>query len=288
MTFIINIYAITRITWYFHKIRRVLISHIKLVKGGCIQFQARGYRNSSVKKVRINKQPGRFLSAPELKAELQYCDHALSVIRCPSFSHFRLLLWNCWTEFNETWQEVRSQCPLIRLCFSCWSEKQDGHSGLWLAETFSTSPLKTQNGIQWNSRGSKISTFSTKIVLFGPIEKTRWPPRPLIGWGIFDFFETAEWNSTKLDKKQDHNILYQICGFFGRLEKQDYRSGLWLAETFLTSLKPLVGIQQNLTGSNTSMSVFFGLMKKPRLSPRPLIRWETFTVTLDYIVAEQT
>ena len=56
-----RIYAITRITWYFHKIRRVLISHIKLVKGGCIQFQARGYRNSSVKKVRINKQPGRFL-----------------------------------------------------------------------------------------------------------------------------------------------------------------------------------------------------------------------------------
>ena len=37
-------------------------SHIlNLLKGGCIQFQARGYRNSSVKKVRINKQPGRFL-----------------------------------------------------------------------------------------------------------------------------------------------------------------------------------------------------------------------------------
>ena len=65
MPFIINTYSITRITWYFHKIRpRVLISHIKLVKGG-IQFQAlyvREYRNSSVKKVRINKQPGRFLS----------------------------------------------------------------------------------------------------------------------------------------------------------------------------------------------------------------------------------
>ena len=42
-------------------------SHISnLLKGGCIQFQAlyvRGYRNSSVKKVRINKQPGRFLNA---------------------------------------------------------------------------------------------------------------------------------------------------------------------------------------------------------------------------------
>ena len=32
--------------------------------------------------------------------------------------HFRLLLWNRWTEFNETWQEARSQRPLPSLCFS--------------------------------------------------------------------------------------------------------------------------------------------------------------------------
>ena len=31
--------------------------------------------------------------------------------------HFRLLLWNRWTEFNETRQEARSQCPLPSLCF---------------------------------------------------------------------------------------------------------------------------------------------------------------------------
>ena len=54
-------------------------------------------------------------------------------------SHFRLLLWNRWTEFNETWQESRSQRPLPSLCFSGQSEKQDGRPGLWLAETFSTS-----------------------------------------------------------------------------------------------------------------------------------------------------
>ena len=64
--------------------------------------------------------------------------------------HFRLLLWNRWTEFNETRQEVRSQRPLPSLCFSCRSEKQDGRLGLWLAETFSTSPLKPLNGIQRN------------------------------------------------------------------------------------------------------------------------------------------
>ena len=100
--------------------------------------------------------------------------------------HFRLL-WNNWTEFNETWQEARSQRPLPSLCFSGWSEKQDGRPGIWLAETFSTSPLKRLNGIQRNLTGSKISITFTKFVFFGPIGKTRWPPWPLIGWDIFDF-----------------------------------------------------------------------------------------------------
>ena len=62
--------------------------------------------------------------------------------------HFRLLLWNRWKEFKETWQEARLQHPLPSLCFSGRSEKQDGRPGLWLAETFSTSPLKPLNGIQ--------------------------------------------------------------------------------------------------------------------------------------------
>ena len=128
--------------------------------------------------------------------------------------HFGLLLWNHWTEFNETWQEARSQRPLPSFCFSGWSEKQDGRPGLWLAETFWTSPLKPLNGIQGNLTGSKISTPSTKFVFFGLIGKTRWPPWPLIGWDIFDFStETAERNSRKLDRKQDLNALYQVFVF---------------------------------------------------------------------------
>ena len=128
--------------------------------------------------------------------------------------HFWLLLWNCLTKFNETWQEARSQRPLQSFCFSDWSEKQDGRPGLWLAETFSTSPLKLLNRIQRNLTGSKISMSFTKFVFFGPIGKTRWPPWPLIGWDIFDFSsETAERNSTKLDKKQDLKVLYKVCVF---------------------------------------------------------------------------
>ena len=128
--------------------------------------------------------------------------------------NFQLLLWNRWREFKETWQEARSQCPLPSLCFLGRSEKQDGRPGVWLAETFSTSPLKPLNGIQRNLTGSKISTSSTKFVYLGPIGKTRWPPWPLIGWDIFDFSsETAERISTKLDRKQDLTTLYQVRVF---------------------------------------------------------------------------
>ena len=251
--------------------------------------------------------------------------HCPSFVRPPvvNFSHFRLLLWNHWMEFNETSQVARSQRPLPSLCFLGQSEKQDGRPGLWLAETFLTSPLKPLNGIQQNLTGSKISMSSTKFVFFVPIGKTRWPPWPLIGWDIFDFSETAELNSTKLDRKQDLNVLYQVCVFradqknkmaalasdwlrhfrlllwnrwtefndtwqearslcplpslcfSGRSEKQDGCPGLWLAETFSTSpLKPLNGIQRNLTGSKISTSsskfVFFGPISKQNLPPWPI------------------
>ena len=36
----------------------------------------------------------------------------------------------------------------------------------------------------------------------------------VVNFHIFDFFsETAERNSTKLDRKQDPNVLYQVCVF---------------------------------------------------------------------------
>ena len=35
----------------------------------------------------------------------------------------------------------------------------------------------------------------------------------LIGWDIFDFSKTLKQNSTKLDRKQDLNVLYKVCVF---------------------------------------------------------------------------
>ena len=76
---------------------------------------------------------------------------------------------------NRMTKEARSQRPLPSLCFLGRSEKQDGRPGLWLAETFSTSPLKPLNGIQWNMTGSKISMSSTKFVFFRSISIQKWP-----------------------------------------------------------------------------------------------------------------
>ena len=78
---------------------------------------------------------GILFSVPEPKSQVHYCDHALSVVR-PSvvhFSHFLLLLWNRWTEFNETWQEARYRCPLPSLCF--WADRKNKMAALasdWL------------------------------------------------------------------------------------------------------------------------------------------------------------
>ena len=62
--------------------------------------------------------------------------------------------------------------------------------------------------------GSKISMSSIKFVFFRSIGKTRWPSWPMIGRDIFDFSsETAERNSTKLNRKQYLKDFHQVCVF---------------------------------------------------------------------------
>ena len=48
-----------------------------------------------------------------------------SIVR-RKLSHFQLLLWNCWTESNETWQEAKSERPPQIVWLSGRLENQDG------------------------------------------------------------------------------------------------------------------------------------------------------------------
>ena len=199
--------------------------------------------------------------------------------------------------------------------------------------TFSTSPLKPLNGIQRNVTGSKILTTSAKFVFFGPIRKTRWPPWPLVAETFFVFSsETAKRNSTKLDRKQDLNVLYQVCVFWAdrknklaalfsdwlrhfdfssetaerNLTKLDRKQDLnvlyqvcvfradqknkmaalaseWLRHFSTSRLKPLDGIQRNLTGSKISTSsttfVFFGPIEKKKQNGCPGLWFFTSPLT---------
>ena len=168
--------------------------------------------------------------------------------------HFRLL-WNRWTEFNETWQEANSERPLPSLCFSGRSEKQDGRPSLWLAETFSTFSLKPLNGIQRNLTGSKISTSSIKFVFLGWSEK-QMAARASDWQRHFRLFLWNHW--TEFDETwqeaRSQRPLPSLC-LSGQSVRKDGGHGPWLAETFFTSpLKLLNGIQRSLTGSKISTS----------------------------------
>ena len=70
----------------------------------------------------------------------------------------------------------------------------------------------TELNENWQEVRSQRSVQS--LCFSGWSEKQKWPPWPLIGWDIFDFSpETAERNSTKIVRKQDLNVLYQVCVF---------------------------------------------------------------------------
>ena len=166
------------------------------------------------------------------------------------------------------------------------------------AEQNSTKPYKKQD-----------LTSSTLSVFCGPIGKTKWPPWPLIGWDIFSlptwnhWMESNEYWQEARSKCPPHSLCFRSEGNIriaawplivwdiflfssktGRSERQDGRPGLWLAETFLTSLKPSKGIQQNLTGSKTSTSstkfVFLGQSKKKQDDRPGLWLVETFSTAL--------
>ena len=121
-------------------------------------------------------------------------------------------------------------------------------------------------------------------MFFWTDRKTRWPPWPLIGWDIFDFSsETAKQNSTKLDRKQDLNVLelYQVCVFQAdRKNKMAALASDWLRHFRLLLWNRETGIQRNLTGSKILITstkfVFFGLIGKTKWPLWPLIGWDIF------------
>ena len=108
--------------------------------------------------------------------------------------------------------------------------------GLWLAETFSTSPLNPLNGIKRNLTG--ISAFSTKCVFVWPTGKIQ-DGHPASDWLRYFWFllrnSRTELNETWLEARSQRPL--PCLWFSGSIRKQDDRPDLTLADTFSTSLK---------------------------------------------------
>ena len=259
------------------------------MKNNCVTYYPDRTRGTRCEQTDRQTDGRVIFSSPEPKAWVSYCHSAPSVrpsVR-PSgvnFSHFRLLLWNRWTEFKETWQEARSQRPLPSLCFSGRSEKQDGHPGLWLAETFSTSPLKPLNGNSTKLDSKQDINALYQVCVFRADRKNK---MAALASDWLRHFLLLLWNRwTELNETwqeaRSQSPLPSLC-FSGQSEKQDGRPGVWLAEPFSTSpLKPLNLIQQNLIGSKiskpSSKFVFFEPIGKTRW-PSGLWLAETFSTS---------
>ena len=152
--------------------------------------------------------------------------------------HFRLILFNHWTEFNETWQEVKSHRPLPRLevcvCFFFFffflgggggSENQNDRPCLWLDETFSASSLESLNGIWRNLTGSNILTSSTKFC-FRAYRKTKMAAQASDWLRHFRLHLCNRWmefNKT-WQEARSQRLLQRLC-FSGQSESQGGHHG---------------------------------------------------------------
>jgi len=103
-------------------------------------------------------------SSPGLKGNVSFCHHFASV--SVNFSYFHLLLWNHWTDLDQTWQKCSLGGLPSDLLFWCRSEIQ-----LWKSSCHKIPSRWNCNIIEMMSVWS-----STKFVIFVPIAYPRWPP----------------------------------------------------------------------------------------------------------------
>ena len=104
--------------------------------------------------------------------------------------HFWLLLWNCWTEFNETWQEASSQHPLPSSCFGAdWKPRWPPWPLIGRDLFYFFSATTEQNSTKLD--GDKISTFLPISCIWG-----RWENKD--GCLGLWFFETSKFETARI------------------------------------------------------------------------------------------
>ena len=212
-----------------------------------------------------------------------FCNSAF----CIFDAHFTcwLFLWNHWTQFNKIWQEARSQCPLPSLFFRPIGKTKWPPWPMIGWDIFDFSSETAERKLTKLDRKQDLnSLYPVCVFQVDRKNKMAAPASDLLRhFQLFLWNHWIEFNKTWQEARSQHSL--PGLRFSGWSEKQDSRSVLWLAETFSTShMKPLNGIQRNLTESKFSTSstkfVFFGLIQKTIWPPWPLTGWDIFWLFL--------
>ena len=156
--------------------------------------------------------------------------------------HFWLLLWNCWTEIQRKLDRKQALNIHYQVRVLGPIGNQDGHPGLWLAETFFTSSLQRLNRIQRNLMGTRSQHFYQFRVqwwfvypdTFVPGQKvpdkrvfriTESPIGPDMEIGSRTFVRTSE-----ISGLSEPGLTNRHC-IWGRWDTKDGCLGLWFFET---------------------------------------------------------
>ena len=152
---------------FFGPIGKTRWPHWPLIGWAILKFSAETADRNSTKLYR--KQYLQVLYQPSLcfsgRSEKQEATLASDWLRHFEFS-------SATAERNSTKLDKKQDLNVLYQVYAFQTDrekKQDSRQSIWLAETFSTSPLKPLNEIQRNLTGSNILTSSFTFVFFGSI-----------------------------------------------------------------------------------------------------------------------
>ena len=140
----------------------------------------------------------------------------------PRWPPWTLIGWDIFVFFSRTtaWTitKLTTNVPLVVLkkCwyFLLWSEIQDGHHGLWLAETFSTSSQEPLHG-----RCTKLTTNVPLVVLKKCCYFLLWSSK-MAAMDFAETFSTSSQNHCMEDNQTCHK-----CSFYGPDYHCDFTTG---------------------------------------------------------------
>ena len=94
------------------------------------------------------------------------------------------------------------------VCVFCPIRKQDGRSASDWLRHFRLLLRKCWTEFAETRKDARHQCPLWSLCFLADCKKITWPPRPRIGWDIFNFSETTEQNLPRLDRKQYFNVLH--------------------------------------------------------------------------------